>query len=308
MVGSFLKGGSLMQWKSLHEKALLASQKFKHSEAELLAALVEIDTHRVFEKFGVTSTYSYCLKILRLSEDQAYAFVKVARLSQQMPALQAAVESGRVNVSTLRKIAPVIKPENQSEWLAKAEALPRRVLEQEVARHAPQSLAQDRLKPLSAESTGLTCALDSETAELLRRVQDLLSQKKKKPVGLGETLKTVLQDWQQRQDPVVRAQKIKAKADSRRETTAGAKAENTTKTQSDRKRIPLPAKLEQAVQLRDQGQCTFEHFHHGRRQGRRWFEIHHKVPVSQGGENTLSNLQTLCSAHHRMGHKFTSGT
>ena len=164
MVGSFLKGGSFMQWKSLHEKALLASQKFKHSEAELLAVLVEIDTHRVFEKFGVTSTYSYCLKILRLSEDQAYAFVKVARLSQQMPALQG---------------------------------------------------------------------------------------------------------------------------------TSGAKAENTTKTQSDRKRIPLPAKLKQAVQLRNQGQCTFEHYHFGRCQSRRWLEIHHKVPVSRGGENTLSNLQTL---------------
>ena len=302
MVGSFLKGGSFMQWKSLHEKALLASQKFKHSEAELLAALIEIDTHRVFEKFGVTSTYSYCLKVLRLSEDQAYAFVKVARLSKAIPALQSAVESGRVNVSTLRKIAPVIKPDNQSEWLAKAEALPRRILEQEVARHAPQTRTPDRLKPLSAESTGLTCALDQETAELLRRVQDILSQKKKKPVGLGETLKTVLQDWQQRQDPVARAQRLKARAVAKTEPTMGQ--EKTT----SKKRIPLPAKLEQAVQLRDQGQCTFEHFHHGRCQSRRWLEIHHKVPVSQGGENTLSNLQTLCSAHHRMGHRFTSGT
>ena len=156
---------------------------------------------------------------------------------------------------------------------------------------------------------GMTCALDSETAELLRRVQDILSQKKKKPVGLGETLKTVLKDWQQRQDPVTRAQRIKAKADSQRESTGGAKAETAPKTQSDRKRIPLPAKLEQAVQLRDQGQCTFEHLRYGRCQSRRWLEIHHKIPVSRGGENTLSNLQMLCSAHHRMGHrKHTSGT
>ncbi len=291
-----------MQWKAVHEKALAASRQFKQSESALLAALKEADTHRVFERFGLTSTYSYCLKVLKLSEDQAYAFIRVARLSREMPALQAAVETGRVNVSTLRKLAPVITPQNQAEWLAKAESLPRKVLEQEVARVAPQGSSPDRLKPLSADNTGLTCTLDRETAELLRRAQEILGQKKARHLGLGETIKAVLQDWQKKQDPLVKAQRVLAKAKPEPVKRSEVASEPSVSSQ-EKKRIALPAKLEHAVHLRDRGQCSFEHLRFGRCESRLWLQVHHRLPVSRGGQNTLKNLQTLCTAHHRMQHK-----
>ena len=34
----------------------------------------------------------------------------------------------------------------------------------------------------------------------------------------------------------------------------------------------------------------------------RWLEIHHIVPVSQGGRDEISNLTTLCHAHHKQRH------
>jgi 5-methylcytosine-specific restriction protein A len=35
---------------------------------------------------------------------------------------------------------------------------------------------------------------------------------------------------------------------------------------------------------------------------RRWLHYHHIIPKHQGGPDTLENLITLCSAHHKMEH------
>ena len=53
--------------------------------------------------------------------------------------------------------------------------------------------------------------------------------------------------------------------------------------------------------LRDQGQCTYE-TQSKRCPARRWLDVHHITPLSEGGRNEFDNLTTLCSAHHRMSH------
>ncbi|MBY0470520.1 HNH endonuclease, partial [bacterium] len=63
----------------------------------------------------------------------------------------------------------------------------------------------------------------------------------------------------------------------------------------------IPAHLHHAVQKRDQAQCT--HITQGKRcTERRWLDIHHKNPLSQGGETTLENLTLLCRGHHQLLH------
>ncbi|MDR3608501.1 MAG: HNH endonuclease signature motif containing protein [Oligoflexia bacterium] len=73
------------------------------------------------------------------------------------------------------------------------------------------------------------------------------------------------------------------------------------KQDSNPVRAPLPAAVLHQVNLRDQGRCT--HVTNGKRCNQaRWTEIHHKIPVSQGGPNTPENLITLCSTHHQLQH------
>ena len=68
-------------------------------------------------------------------------------------------------------------------------------------------------------------------------------------------------------------------------------------------RIPIPSALKHQIVLRDQTQCTHRDLATQKRCfRRRWLDIHHVVPVSEGGKNELSNLTTLCSTHHRMKH------
>jgi hypothetical protein len=74
----------------------------------------------------------------------------------------------------------------------------------------------------------------------------------------------------------------------------------------NKSRTPLSAQHKNEVHKRDQGRCTFIHPTTGERcSNDRWIQIHHKVPVAQGGANEPSNLQTLCGAHHDLVHQLS---
>ena len=64
-----------------------------------------------------------------------------------------------------------------------------------------------------------------------------------------------------------------------------------------------PAAIKHAVVLRDNGQCTFIRSDGKRCSNERHLELHHQHPRSLGGEHSVSNLITLCGAHHRDHHK-----
>ena len=63
------------------ERAVARARKYLVAEAALLAAIMEMDERRVYEKFGFMHLTPYCVRKLRLSEDVAACFVRVARKS-----------------------------------------------------------------------------------------------------------------------------------------------------------------------------------------------------------------------------------
>ncbi len=64
------------------------------------------------------------------------------------------------------------------------------------------------------------------------------------------------------------------------------------------KREPIPTQLLHQINLRDQRRCCFVNQKGERCEQSRGVEIHHKIPVSAGGKNSMDNLITLCSSHH----------
>jgi hypothetical protein len=124
----------------------------------------------------------------------------------------------------------------------------------------------------------------------LRRVQDLLSQKRRMAASLENSLEELLEFYLERNDPLE-----KAKRNLPKNLPGPGPGQNGTG------RRPLTAQTKHQINLRDQGQCT--HVDGDKRcENRRWLEMHHRVPVSQGGLNEPNNLTTLCWAHHRMQH------
>jgi 5-methylcytosine-specific restriction endonuclease McrA len=279
----------------IHQKALEAASRFKRAEADLIAILQEVENERVFLSLGYTSLFSYSVGALGLSESVAYNFVTVARKAREVPVLQSAIQNGDLSVSKARKIAPVLTlaPE---EWIEKAKTLPSRRLEEEVARVLPREAAPERLKPVSEDRVELRMGISKALEEKLRRVQDLESQRTGRAASMEETLEAMVDIYLEVKDPVKRAERILKRGG--RQPVTGQVGSKSSENHS-----PIPAAIRHQIQLRDGGRCTHVNPQGSRCENRRWLDVHHVLPRSEGGTNALGNLATLCSAHHRWEHR-----
>ncbi len=281
---------------SLHERAVHAALCFKKSDAELLGILIEVDQAREYERQGYTSLFLYCTQCLKLSESHAQALSSVAKKSREVPELKAKIDEGEIHLSNARRIVSVINGENKEAWLSKASALSQRDLEREVVREKPLAASgNERIRPLSDALSELRVFLTPAQEEKLKRVKDVVAQKRQENLSLAGTLEAVFDDFIKRHDPVARAERSESA-----QALCPGKVEAPAMVHG--KRTARPAAVTHAVNLRDQGQCT-QTLPNGKRcEQRRWVEQHHVIQVANGGMHAAGNLTTLCSAHHRARH------
>ena len=142
------------EFYTLHEKAKQLSQKYRHTESELLEVLLEIDTKKAYLALGYSSLYQYCVQALSLTESQSYAFMAVARKSREVPELKEAVKSDEMSLSNARKLVSVITPQNKEIWLEKGKQLPQKALEREIAKSQPEPPVKERIRPVSEKESG----------------------------------------------------------------------------------------------------------------------------------------------------------
>src|SRR5690606_29401665 len=140
--------------------------------------------------------------------------------------------------------------------------------------------------------TQLQVGLSEKAMLQLRRVQEVLSQKSRRPVSLEECVEKMGELYLEKHDPLKKAkrQKIRGKLLDR----AAAKIENDMSARKivpghDRRRKPLGASIKHRVFLKYKGQCG--HLNHSGKacSSKQFLEIHHKIPVSRGGSNDVDN-------------------
>ena len=110
--------------------------------AEMLALIGEAERRRLYAAAGFESMHRYCVGKLKMSGDMAYKRVRAARVSRRFPSVLEAVADGRLNVSTLVRLAPHLKwmPAAAGlELLAAAEGKGRDDLELLIAARFPQA-------------------------------------------------------------------------------------------------------------------------------------------------------------------------
>ena len=323
-----------MNFRTIDQKALATTLRFKKCEAELLEIIIQLDRFKVYRKLGYPSLFQYTVKRLKLSESQAYGFINVARKSHEIPKLSEAIKKGRLTINKARRITSVLTKTNQKQWLELAEKASQKKVEREVALANPQMAITEKMTYIAPnhsinEKVGikrnsprvqLQIGLSERTMLKLRRAQDLVSQKKKASKSLESTLETILDDYLKKHDPVEKAkrQKIKGKLNCSQKNE-GIKTQPKKKkaapqmgsqqssrrvieNRKQRRRAALPAALKHQVYLKAEGRCSSKNFDGKRCQSRRFLEIHHIIPLSQGGSHQLENLTLLCSGHHKIQH------
>jgi 5-methylcytosine-specific restriction endonuclease McrA len=278
-------------WKTIHEAALECATQYQHREAQLIDRLQEVDAQKVYEHLGVTSLFSYCVEALKLSEDRAYALIRVARKSVEVPELKAAVFQGELSVAAAKRIAAVITPENKTEWIEKAKELKQRELDQAISEVVPATKVTERVKAVAADIFEFRCPISKSLEAKLRRVKKVLAQKKQRNATMSETLDALADSFLEKHDPVRKAERV---------------AKKIIPQQVSKPVGTIPARVRHEVNRRDGGQCTYVHPEFGRCRSRQWLDLHHVQPKSRGGLNETANLTTLCTAHHRMGHRIAT--
>lgn len=287
------------QAQKVHDRAVHLAKVYRRAELDLVEILIQVADFRIDRQLRYTSLYKYIIGALNICKSHAYAFDSVVRRARKIPELRQALRSGRITVSRATRLLSILNAENAEEVIAFAAEHSHRETELYVAKLRPRSAKPDRVRVLAEELFHLEGSITAGCLRKYERVKELLMSKQKE-AGLNEILETALDEYLFKHDPAE-----KAKRAVQRQKSKGSNPVCAHRKITIRKRKPIAAETKHAVNLRDGVQCTFIDEHGRRCEERKWTHLHHVKPASHGGDNSVENLRTLCSAHHDLIHQLS---
>ncbi len=101
----------------LLERVPVLAQREREATAELVAHLAVLDERRLYLGEGCSSLFTYCTRVLHLSENAAYRRVEAARVIRRYPVILDMLAEGSTSLTTIRLLAPELTPANHQELL-----------------------------------------------------------------------------------------------------------------------------------------------------------------------------------------------
>jgi hypothetical protein len=124
----------------------------REATASLIAHLAELYGRRLHERAGFSSLFTYCTDVLRLSEHEAYDRMRAAKVIRRYPAVLTLLVSGRVNLTTVRLLAPHLTRKNQEELFAAASGKSKRQVQELLARRYPKADVASSVRKLPSSN------------------------------------------------------------------------------------------------------------------------------------------------------------
>jgi hypothetical protein len=319
-------------------KRLTANER--QATAHLIAALAELDARRLYLGEGCSSLFTYCTRVLHLSEHAAYLRIEAARAARKWPAVLALLAEGALHLTAIGLLAPHLTADTVERTLAAARHKSKREVEEIVAALRPQPVVPSSVRKLPVAPSHPTATPPlvnplSHEGGALRRPTAPGHQSAKSAYGKqkhADEVKPLAPDRYKVQFTVSREahQMLREAQDLLRhripDGDVGAIFERavmllvtelhkTRHAAVDRPRATSPsstgrhvsASVKRAVWERDQGQCAFVGAI-GRCTERGFLEYHHRVPFADGGATTQDNLELRCRAHNAYGAELWFGT
>jgi hypothetical protein len=122
------------------------------ASAAVIAHLAEIDRRKLAVAAGL-SLFEYCCRTLSMSEDAACNRTTAVRVVRAFPPALPMLADGRLNLSTMRILAPYLTAANHADLLAGASRRSKRFVEELVARRFPRDVATAIRKMPSRSTT-----------------------------------------------------------------------------------------------------------------------------------------------------------
>jgi hypothetical protein len=108
--------------------------------AELVAHLAELESRQLHVAAGFSSLFVYCRAVLLLPEDATCNRTTAVRMVRAFPSILPMLADGRLNLSTLRLLAPYLTPANHERLLEEAFHRSKRDVEELIARRFPRAV------------------------------------------------------------------------------------------------------------------------------------------------------------------------
>ena len=126
-------------------------KKSRRAEVELIAHIGEVDRRRLYARTEASpSMFAYCTERLHLSESEAYLRLAVARAARRHPAILPMLQAGRLHLSGIAKLAPILTEANCDELLGRATHKSKKKIEALVAEVAPKPDVPSTMRKLPA--------------------------------------------------------------------------------------------------------------------------------------------------------------
>ena len=147
-------------------------QDSRRVEADLVAHIGELDERHLYRRSS-SSMFKYSTEVLHLSEAEAYLRIEVARTSRKHPVLLDMLSDGRLHLSGIAVLAPILTEANRESVLARAMHKTKQKIKELVAELAPKpdvpssirKLPQRRDKSEPAAAPELELRLDGVNSE-----------------------------------------------------------------------------------------------------------------------------------------------
>jgi hypothetical protein len=273
--------------------------------------------------------FAYATRVLHLAEGEAFRRIRVARASRRHPILLEMLADGRLHVSGIAVLAPVLTSENRAQLLSRAAHKTKRELEQLVVELAPRPDVPSVVRKVPerpavprevARPVGLfpgtvlsPPARASEGAPRhdpapVQSVEALAPARYKIQFTAGEGVRDDLE----RLRALLRSEipdgdvgtivgkavrELRQRLEARRfGQTSAPRSDRRPSATSSRS---IPAAVRRAVYRRDGGRCSFVDARGIRCPERHRLEYHHRHPYGMGGGHDGGNIGLMCPAHNR---------
>lgn len=306
--------------------------------ALVVAHIAEMDVRKLFPGEGCSSLKAYCMEVLRLTEDQAYSRIAVARTAQKFPVVLDMLADGLVHLTAVDRLGPSLTEENHLSILAEATHKSMAEVEEIVARLRPKPAVPSSIYKVGCdpehgneddmfEDNGQS-APNEEVQE--EHVPATRSRKSRiSPLGPGshdvhftadDELMYALRELQEllshqvpSSDPaiIIKHSLLRTLKDVKKERFGTGKrrkkAEATGKrpkdvaveaTKGGTQSRYIPKEIQKEVWERDGGRCAFRSERGKWCTARRFLEFHHIIPFAWRGPTTVNNLELRCRTHN----------
>ena len=276
-----------------------AARHERDATAHLIVLLTEVDTRRLYLAQGCSSLFTYCTRVLRLSEHAAFGRIEAARAARRFPLILERLVSGGLNLTAIGLLARHLTVENHVDVIDAALHKSKSEVEHLVARLRPRTDVPTVVRKLPESMRATTPALTPSEANrgdaLSMRAEPPLPPQRRSDVKPLAPERYKIQFTVDREtfDELRRVQAL-----LRHTIRDGDPGKISTTALSIL--LPsrnIPAAVRRAVWKRDKGQCVF-HGVRGRCGETGFVEFHHVHPYADGGAATTENIELRCRAHN----------